>query len=210
MLHVAIPKGRLFEGVCALLAKAGYPLTFPHPRALLSDPVNGIQGQLVKPRAIPQLVHHGCMDIGFTGLDLLTDADYPDLEAVLDLGGRPVDIVVAASSRVKDVLTHPPARPLFIATEYPNIASRWALAHGFSHIVHQTYGSTEGYGGRIADLVVDCVETGATMVDNDLVPLETILRSTTHLIARRPVSPGSSRAALQQFIEAIRSQEKKS
>lgn len=208
MLYIAIPKGRLRDGVLRLLERAGYPITFPHERALISDPVKGVRAQLVKPRSIPQLVHQGSMGAGFAGLDLLTEADYPDLDPIVDLGDRPVEIVVAAAARHVDLLNSPPKRPLFIATEYPTIASRWAMGKGLSHVPHQTHGSTEGYADRIADIIVDCVETGATLAGNGLIPLETVLRSTTHLVVRRVPENGTLSSELTTFVQAIRAQER--
>ena len=201
MLHVVIPKGRLNAGVLALLSKAGYQVSFPSERALISNPIEGIQFQLVKARAIAKLVHHGAMDAGFIGLDLLTEAGYPDVGDVLDLHDRPVTVMMAVPKRMRDLLQAPPARPLVIATEYPEIASRWATSKNLAHIVHNTYGSTEGYADRIADIVIDCVETGDTMSDNGLVCIESLFTSTTRLITRSDAPHPAS--ALNTFVARI-------
>jgi ATP phosphoribosyltransferase len=94
-----------------------------------------------------------------------------------------VRIVVAAND--KDVIRAFPRRPLVIATEYPCIASRWAMGENLAHIILQTYGSTEGYVPGSADLAIDCIDTGDTMRANGLVEIAEITRSSTHLIVNR-------------------------
>lgn len=144
-----------------------------------------IAAKLIKPRATPQMVALGNFDVGFCGLDILLDAAYDDAIPVFDLGLNPVKIVVAVPKGKEYVLTNPPKRPLLIATEYERIADNWAMARGLAHITIQTHGSTEAYAPEDADIVFDCRETGLTLDANNLVVIEELLNSTTHLIANR-------------------------
>ncbi|MBN2496285.1 MAG: ATP phosphoribosyltransferase [Deltaproteobacteria bacterium] len=192
-MRLVLPKGRLLQGVLDLLARAG--LTFEiedrnySPRA--SDA--RIEARIFKVRAVPQLVALGNFDLGFCGLDLVKEADYEDVVPVLDLGLNPVDLVVAVAEEHRQIVDHPPRRPVLIATEYERTADRWALAHNLAHITIQTYGSTEGYAPADADIVFDCRETGRTLAANDLVVIETIVESSTYMVANRRslASPGT-------------------
>jgi ATP phosphoribosyltransferase len=72
-----------------------------------------------------------------------------------------------------------------IATEYEGLAAQWALSRGLPAIVVNTYGSTEGYAPRKADIVFDCVETGDTMRANGLVVLEELMESSTWVVVAK-------------------------
>jgi len=139
----------------------------------------------LKPRSIPQMVALGMLDAGFVGKDLVVESRYK--EELEWLGGLPrgkdVRIVVAAAD--PGILESPPKRPLTIATEYPNIASTWAMKRGLAHIVVHTWGSTEAYAPAFCDIVIDCVETGATLKANGLVEVETIMTSRMGAIIRK-------------------------
>lgn len=184
-LRIALPKGRLLEGVLHLLSQAGltFEITDRNYTPIASDP--RVRAKIVKARAVPQLVALGNFDAGFCGLDLVEEASYEDLVVVLELGLNPVDLVVAVSPDQVDILENPPKRPVLIATEYERIADRWALAHNLAHITIQTHGSTEGYAPEDADIVFDCRETGRTLAQNDLVVIDELLSSSTCLVANR-------------------------
>ena len=183
---MALPKGRLFEGVRERLERVGVTLTFLSDRDYRPE-VRGasFDAKLVKARAVPQLVALGQFQIGFAGVDLLREADYEQVVAITDLGLNPVRIVVAIPEDRAGLLEAPPRRPVVIATEYERIADRWALERNLAHIVIQTHGSTEAYAPEDADIVIDCVESGATMAANGLVVIEELFRSTTWLVANR-------------------------
>src|SRR3989339_508905 len=104
---------------------------------------------------------------------------------IYDLGLNPVRLMVAVHESQKGILDYPPERPLIIATEYESLAARWAFEKGLSHITVQTHGSTEAYAPEHADIIFDCVETGVTMKANNLVIVDEILDSTTHLVANK-------------------------
>lgn len=184
-LRLALPKGRLLEGVTRLLARldirfAGDERCYT---PACSDP--SIQAKIRKVRAIPQLLALGSYDAGFCGLDLVAESDYEDVVPVLDLRLNPVRLVVAVPADGTDFLEHPPRRPILIATEYERLADAWALRHNLAHITIQTWGSTEGYAPDDADVIFDCVETGRTMAANNLEIIDTILTSSTWLVASR-------------------------
>ncbi|MBI2482929.1 ATP phosphoribosyltransferase [Candidatus Uhrbacteria bacterium] len=184
-VSLALPKGRLFEGVREVLANAGIQFQQSNPRSLhlqVSDPA--WTATLFKARAIPQLVAHGFSVLGVTGRDCVEDAAYDSVVPLFDFGTNPVELVVAAAQG-SDLLAHLPPRPLVIATEYEGIASRWAFDRGLAHIILSTRGATEAYAPGIADLVLDCVETGATIAANGLTIIDRLLASSTLLVTNR-------------------------
>jgi ATP phosphoribosyltransferase len=180
-MRIALPKGRLLPGVLQVMAGFG----FDFPERAYTAVSREITAKLVKARAIPQLVAHGIVDLGCVGLDCVADRAYENAVPLRDLGLNRVEIMVALARSQRDLLLSPPPRPLVIATEYPGIGSRWAQERGLAHILVETFGSTEGYAPDLADVVIDCVETGATMEANGLVIVEHLMTSTTWLIANR-------------------------
>src|SRR3989338_2442763 len=185
-MKIAIPKGRLQERVITLLAMSGINVHFRSENdynPIASDAE--VMLCVKKPRAIPQLVSLGIYDLGFVGLDIVCENDYEDVKVLCELGYNPVDLVVATSRGNADILKHPPQRPIRIATEYENLADRWAMKHRLAHITIQTFGSTEGYALEDADIIFDCRETGVTIADNQLVVLDTIVKSSTVLIGNK-------------------------
>ena len=185
-MRVALPKGHLQADALEFLKRAGIEFTFRNDRDYRpSCNRSDVFGKLVKVKAIPQLIHLGQYHVGFCGLDLVEENDYDLVEPILDLGLNPVQIVVALPHGTEGILSHPPKRPLLIATEYVHLAERWAFARNLAHIAVQTYGSTEAYPPEDADLIFDNTETGRTIEANGLVIVDTVLTSTTHLVANK-------------------------
>lgn len=200
-LKLLIPSGHLFKHLVEHLANIGITVVLDersyHAR-MVSDWLQ-TSGQIVKPRAIPQLLALDLFDVGFTGLDLLREADYETVEPIFDLGLNPVRMVVAVASGHTRLLSDPPKRPLRIATEYVAIADRWATSRNLAHVCIQTYGKTEGYASSVADIVFDCVETGDTMRANGLIIVDTIMESSTWMVASKAALAGRKREAIEQL-----------
>ena len=207
-MKLAIPKGRLQEPALALLRAAGFPLASAGARAYRLEAPDGVEARLFKPRSIPELIDIGAIDVGLTGLDVVRDAEVTHAVCHLDLGLNRVRIVVATPVAKTGILQSPPPRPLVVATEYPNLAERWMMARGLAHVVLRSHGSTEAYLPDIADVIIDCVETGATLAANGLVGVEELFDSSTWVVVHRDVlarpSPTVARflAALEAHLTA--------
>ncbi len=204
-MQIALPKGHLQAGVIEYLAAHGYSFAFAsdrdyHPR--VSDP--SVRARMFKVRAIPQLVHLGLCEVGFCGRDVIEETGYELVVSLLDLCLNPVRLVVAVARGMEDMLVHPPRRPLLIATEFVNIADRWALRRNLAHITLQTYGSTEVYAPDLADVVIDTCETGRTIEANGLVIVEQLLSSTTWLIANAfALQNPTTSLAIESFVQCL-------
>lgn len=186
-MRIALPKGRLQTSVIEKLRTCG--LDF-EPAVTRSLSLRGtvytefclmtqLWATLLKPRDVPTYLAHGVFDVGFTGRDWVEETMATNLEILLDLGFNRVSLVIA--SRSPDILVNPPKRPLVIATEYEQLARRWALTRGLAHVILRTHGSTEGY-ADLVDIIFENCETGDTLRANGLTILETICESSTCLV----------------------------
>lgn len=185
-MRIALPKGRLLRPLLNLFERRGIRFGFLGDRDYRpKSNLAGIDAKLIKARDIPQMVALGRFPLGFTCLDVIEEAGYGQLEVRARLGVSPVRIVAAVHESRPDILERPPARPLVVATEYPNLAGRWLHAKGLAHIAVGGTGSIEAYPPEDADLIVDVVETGASLKANGLIEAETLMRSETVAVANR-------------------------
>ncbi len=181
-LTLAIPKGRVAKALVPLLEKAGVaaPGLLADERRLVRESEDGsLRFLLLKPDDVPTYVEYGAADLGISGRDVLLERRY-DLYQPLDLGIGKCRMVVAGprSGRV-------PARPR-IATKYPRIASEYFASKGIQADVVYVQGSVElAPLVGLANLIVDLVETGTTLAENDLVEREVICDISSVLVANR-------------------------
>ncbi len=199
MVNVALPKGRLGEKVYSLLKKAGYecPAIEENSRKLIfENPEKGVRYFWVKPSDVSIYVERGAADIGVVGKDILLEYQ-PDVYELLDLGIGKCRMAVAGKAGFRD----PVDATLRVATKFPNIASQYYNGKCRDIDIINLNGSIElapilG----LSDVIVDIVETGTTLKENDLVVMEEIVPISARLIANVV-----SMKFKQERIEAIRS-----
>jgi ATP phosphoribosyltransferase len=125
----------------------------------------------LRPKAIPALVAHGVLDVGYCGSDSLDEFLMPEMFDVKRIAPqRGVRMVVAAAQ--PDVLQTPLDRPLLVGTSYPVTAARYLARLGKAHVIVEQPGCTEGLCPSLVDLVIDVTETGETLSANGLIVLE--------------------------------------
>lgn len=184
MLNVALPKGRLGDKVYNLLADVGYgcPEDYNDTRKLVvENPAAGIRYFLVKPSDVAIYVEHGAADIGIVGKDILEESG-ADVYELLDTGLGKCRMCVAGP---KDFLDDP-GRSLRVATKFVNIAKNYYAGQGRSIDIIKLNGSIElapllG----LSDVIVDIVETGTTLRENDLKVLTEFMPISARFIANR-------------------------
>ena len=167
MLNVALPKGRLGDKVYNLLAGVGYgcPENYKETRKLVvENPEAGIRYFLVKPSDVAIYVEHGAADIGIVGKDILEESG-ADVYELLDTGLGKCHMCVAGRKNFVD----DPGRTLRVATKFVNIAKSYYASQGRDIDIIKLNGSIElapilG----LSDVIVDIVETGTTLKENDL------------------------------------------
>ena len=163
-------------GVDVLLGERGY-------RPSLSLP--GFDAKLLKARNVVEMLHAGSRDVGFAGADWVAELD-ADLVELLDTGLDPVQVAAAAPASLLDADgALPTNRRLVVASEYARLTEEWIADQPFDAAYARSYGATEVFPPEDADLIVDNVATGATLRENGLVVVATLMRSTTRLYANR-------------------------
>ena len=167
LIHLALPKGRIEEGVFSLLADAGIQLR-SGPRGYRPvTSVDGFEVKLLKPQNIVEMLNAGSRDIGFAGADWVAEKS-ADLIELLDTGLDPVRVVAAAPESLL-VEGDLPARRLVVASELENLAAAWIAERGLDATLVRSYGATEVFPPEDADVIVDITATGDTLVANGLV-----------------------------------------
>ena len=181
-LTVALSKGKLLPGSEALFRRVGLPFPEGEGRKLVVS-IDGLRFLFVKDRDVPTYVEYGVADCGIAGRDVLLEAG-SDVYEPLDLGFGRCRLVVARPRGVG--LRVPRASTVRVATKYPRVASAHFLERGVSVEVVKLAGSVEiAPGLGLADCIVDVVETGRTLVENGLEPVEDVALSSARLIVNR-------------------------
>lgn len=184
MLNIALPKGRLGEQVYKLFMRLGYdcPDFFGDHRKLVLESGDGqARYFMVKPSDVGIYVERGAADIGVVGRDILLETQ-PDIYELLDLKLGQCRLAVAGPDAFRDR----PDAPLRVATKYPNVARKHYQNKNRDIEVIRLNGSIElapllG----LSDVIVDIVETGSTLKENNLRVLEDIAPSSARLIANK-------------------------
>lgn len=181
-LTLAIPKGRVSQQLAPLLDKAGIPtgsLRAEDRRLVRQSDDGSVRFLLLKPDDVPTYVEYGVADLGLSGRDVLLERRY-DLYQLLDLGVGVCRMVVAGPKGTADL-----ARPR-VATKFPRIATEHFAKKGIQAEVIYVGGSVElAPLVGLSDVIVDIVESGATLKENHLEVLEHIADISTVLVANR-------------------------
>ena len=186
MINIALPKGRLGEKVYGLFAKAGYefPGILEKGRKLVFVNQNlNMRCFWVKPFDVPVYVEHGTADIGAAGKDILMERN-PDVYELADLNVGFCRMCVAA---VHGFHEHDNLRnTLRVATEFPKIARDYYSGKGREVDIITLRGSLElAPVLGLSDVIVDIVETGSTLRENNLSVIDTIATLSARLIANK-------------------------
>ena len=184
MLNIALPKGRLGEKVYDIFEKAGYgcPSIRENNRKLIfENEAVGVRYFWVKPSDVAIYVERGAADIGVAGKDILLEYE-PDVYELFDLDIGKCRMAVAAKKDFRDN----PQRTLRVATKFSNIARNFYASKGRDIDIIHLNGSIElAPILELSDVIVDIVETGKTLYENGLEPIEDIVQISARLIANK-------------------------
>ena len=184
VINVALPKGRLGEKVYAMFEAAGMdcPAIKENNRKLIFDNPNvGIRFFWVKPSDVAIYVERGAADIGVAGKDILLEYA-PDVYELLDLNMGKCRMAVAAKKDFQD----DPSKTLRVATKFSNIAKTYYKEKCRDIDIIHLNGSIElAPILDLSDVIVDIVETGKTLLENDLEPIENIVPISARLISNK-------------------------
>ena len=183
-INVALPKGRLGEKVYEFFEKAGYecPAIKEVNRKLVFENERlGVRYFWVKPSDVAIYVERGAADIGVAGKDILLEYE-PDVYELLDLKKGKCYMAVATMADFLDDTD----RTLRVATKFSNIAQNYYRAKGRDIDIIHLNGSIESAPVLgLSDVIVDIVETGSTLRENNLVVREKIVDISARLIANK-------------------------
>lgn len=184
-INIALPKGRLGEKVYEILAKSGYDcpeIMDKNTRKLtFENAEKGVRYFWVKPSDVAIYVERGAADIGIAGKDILLEYS-PDVYELLDLDIGKCRMCVAAPKGFK----YNNEKTLTVATKFVNIAAKYYAQRSVDIDIIKLNGSIElapilG----LSDVIVDIVETGKTLLENNLEPIETIVPISARLVANK-------------------------
>jgi ATP phosphoribosyltransferase len=183
-----LPKGSLEDATKSLLKKAGFTVT-SGPRSYLPNiDDEAITVRLIRAQEISNYVQLGLLDAGITGYDWITE-NQSDVQEVADLvyakqGMKPVRWVLAVpeSSPIRSVADLQGKR---IATEAVGLARQYLARHNVQATVEFSWGATEVKAPELVDAIIELTETGNSLRANNLRIVDTVLVSTTKLIANR-------------------------
>ncbi len=184
MINIALPKGRLGEKVYNLFESLGYgcPAIKENSRKLIfEDEANGVRYFWVKPSDVAIYVLTGVADVGVVGKDIILEQK-PDVYELLDLGFGKCRMAVAGKKGERV----PTDKTIRVATKFPEIAKKYFASKSREIDIIKLNGSIElapilG----MSDVIVDIVETGTTLKENDLEVYETIVDISARFIANK-------------------------
>lgn len=185
-LSIGLPKGSLQESTFDLFLKAGFKISASGRSYVPRIDDDELEGILIRAQEISRYVEEGVLDIGLTGLDWILESD-SKVEEVANLvygkqGFRPVRWVLAVpnDSPIKSVTDLAGKR---IATEVVNITRKYLKEKGVNAQVEFSWGATEVKVPQLVDAIVELTETGSSLRAHNLRVVDTLLESTTRLIA---------------------------
>ena len=181
MLVIALPKGRMADITLDMFKKA-FNKEFKFENRKLILETDNFKFLYVKNQDVPIYVQRGIADLGVSGLDVLDEKDY-QIAKLLDLGFGKCKIVVGMKKGQTININKPQIK---IATKLENITKNYFAKKAMDVDIVKLNGSIElapliG----LSDAIVDIVETGTTMKENGLEPIETIMHSSAHLFANQ-------------------------
>lgn len=186
-LTIALPKGKLFYLAKDLFAKVGFVadnLEEKSRKLVITNEELKLKFIIAKTADVPTYVEHGAADIGVIGKDVLMEAQ-KDVYELLDLGfGRCHLMMAVPKDKKRAKLTdYTHAR---VATKFPNVAKQFFTSKGMQMEYIKMNGSIElGPIVGLSESIVDIVETGTTLRENNLEEIAFIAEASARLIANR-------------------------
>ncbi|MBS3097498.1 ATP phosphoribosyltransferase [Candidatus Woesearchaeota archaeon] len=187
-LKLGIPKGSLQESTIKMLEKAGFKIKAEERSYFPSIDDPEIECMLIRAQEMSRYVEDGALDVGITGKDWIMENKSEIVEvadliyAKRGLGKVKWVLAVPNESKIKSVKDLEGKR---IATEAVNLTKDYLKMNDVNAIVEFSWGATEVKPPRLADAIVEITETGSSLRANNLRIVETIIESTTKLIANK-------------------------
>ena len=200
-LTIALSKGRIYKETLPLLKQAGIePVDDPETsrKLILDTNQDNVKLVIIRATDVPTYVQYGAADIGVAGKDVLMEHGGEGLYEPLDLNIAKCKMMVAG------IKGQPlPSGRLRIATKYINSAHQYYAKLGKQVEIIKLYGSMElAPIVKLADYIVDLVDTGNTLKANGLEPLEHICDISSRLIVNK-ASMKMKHKSIQSLIDSV-------
>lgn len=203
VIRLGLPKGSLQDSTFALMKKAGWNFKVGSRSYMPTVDDPEIAARLIRPQEIARYVELGLLDAGLTGYDWIYE-NGADVVEVAELcyskaTSNPVRWVVAVpnDSPIQSVKDLQGKR---IATEAVGLTTRYLADHGVTAEVEFSWGATEVKAPELVDAIVELTETGSSLRANQLRIIDTVLTSTTRLIANQAAwADAGKRAKIEQM-----------
>jgi ATP phosphoribosyltransferase len=204
-LTIALPKGKLFQPSADILAKIGYSaegLSEKSRKLVITNEEKKIKFIITKTADLPTYVEYGAADIGIIGKDILLE-EGKDVYELLDLKYGFCRLMVAVPQALLQEKLSDYAH-MRVATKFPHVAERFFNSKGIQMEFIKLNGSIElGPMVGLAEIIVDIVETGRTLKENNLIEIAQITNATARFIANR-VSFKMKFDRINQMVEDLR------
>ena len=186
-ITVALPKGKLFKPSAELLNQIGWTAEGLHEKSrklIITNEAARLKFIITKTADVPTYVEYGAADIGIIGKDVIVESG-KDVYELLDLGFGKCHLMMAVPKDKKRPRLEDYAHTR-VATKFPRLAENFFAAQGMQMEYIKLNGSIElGPIVGLSESIVDIVETGTTLRENNLEEIVTIMDSTARLIANR-------------------------
>ncbi len=187
-LILGLPKGSLQDATFNMMKKAGFNVTVGSRSYTPSVDDPEMSCRLIRPQEISRYVELGLLDAGITGYDWIYE-NGSDVVEICEMcyskaTSRPVRWVLAVPND-SPIQTVKDLQGKRIATEAVGLTKRYLTQHGVEAEVEFSWGATEVKAPELVDAIVELTETGSSLRANNLRIVDTVLTSTTRLIANK-------------------------
>ena len=203
-LTVALAKGRLAELAIDIFTSIGMDCSEMREKSrklIFTDEKNRMKFILFKASDVPTYLEYGAADICIVGKDTLLEENR-NLYEMVDLEFGACNMCVCGRPELKGRLGE--ITDLKVASKYPNIAKQYFQDEkGQTIEIIKLNGSVElGPLVGLSDVIVDIVETGATLHENGLDVLEIICPLSARFVVNK-VSMKMERERIMEMVNAF-------
>lgn len=219
-VKVYFPDGHLEKPIWDALTTAGYRLSKSERGYLIDVDHPNLIFKQVRPQIMPFYIEMGKGDGGITGEDILENwvlkSDLQNVEVLEELPLRPTKLVAAVSEEIypnvktiEDFKAEVGDKRVFIASEFPEIASRYAEKHGLNAIVFDPIGKTEASllpPMPEADLIIEVTEFGTTLKENMCRIIDVVMEKvhSVFIVNRDSIKEEEKRRVMENLVTDLR------
>lgn len=185
-LSLGIPKGSLQESTIDMMQKAGFRVEVRSRSYYPAIDDEELSLRLIRPQDMSRFVERGVIDAGLTGADWVAE-NQSNVEKVTELVYAKQELIpvrwVLAVGEDSDIQSVQDLQGRRISTELVQVTRHYLAEHGVEAEVEFSHGATETKVPDLVDAIVELTETGTSLRANRLRIVDTVMQSTTWLIA---------------------------